>query len=380
MGLWDTISNIATAPLGVVKPITNVITGGDGGIAGDVAEQVFNPFGALGTAAGLVKPPKGSALDYIANPISNIASTGPVKDILTIPKKAVRDLPPGLAPIAEATGVAPESLPGAPDPSTTSVSTEVGAPSRPAYTETPYHLAPESNLQEFVQANPLEFKTVMPGLEDKLSGINLNQQGLEAYRKRALSTGPSAWANLAMKQQGLEERQLKDQLGEEQAGSVAQAMGQLARQGGLSSGARERIAESAAKGRIMAGQNLASSGAQARLGILGQDESQRMQALGNLPGMEVQALSPALQKAGLWSNLAASDQAQGLGAGKFNLENRYKGAEADVGNVFKDWAARNQNAQINAQGKNTYNTDVFNTQAQMYGADRSARAIENSDK
>jgi hypothetical protein len=122
----------------------------------------------------------------------------------------------------------------------------------------------------------------------------LNTQGLEAMRSGALRdpSQASRWRDIA---QG----QAMDQFGRQQAGQLQQAQNNLAAQGGLSSGARERLQNQAMQ-----------SGIQGKQGIWGQmamqDEQNRLGQLAQLPGQELAA-------AGYKSNIDAANIGRGLG-------------------------------------------------------------------
>ncbi len=109
------------------------------------------------------------------------------------------------------------------------------------------------------------------------SGSFLNTQGLEAIRAQALRDPGtlSRWGQLAQADQ-------MNQLARSQAGQFSQAQNQLAQSGGLRSGARERLASAGMQ------QNLAAQ-QRALGGIQMQDEQNRLQMLGQLPGAELNA-------------------------------------------------------------------------------------------
>src|SRR3990167_1920404 len=107
-----------------------------------------------------------------------------------------------------------------------------------------------------------------PSLEQQTKGYlgdyvgDLNTQGLQALRTRALSQAPSAWANLATQAQRLEEQGARDLAQRTGAGQRASAWSQLASRGGLSGGERERIATESMRGVQEGLQNVALQGAQ----------------------------------------------------------------------------------------------------------------------
>jgi len=122
--------------------------------------------------------------------------------------------------------------------------------------------------------------------------VTLNTQGLNAIRSQAMRSGPSAWANMATQKQRLEESNALDQAAKMGQTQGLQAFNNLAMRGGASASARERLMGQASKDAMFARQNVLNQGMNARMGIGLQDETQRMDLLKNLPGMEIQALEP----------------------------------------------------------------------------------------
>lgn len=175
----------------------------------------------------------------------------------------------------------------------------------------------------------------LEALDKRLQGINLNKEGLEAIRKRSLTAGPSEWAALMEQKQRLEEGAAKEEAGAREASSRSESFSDLARKGGLSSGARERLATSGSRNYAKSLQDIAREGQAARLGISTEDERQKLDLLKGLPGMEVNALNPEFEKASAWSNLANSEAVRkqnldianrdyATGLEKYNLENTLK--------------------------------------------------------
>lgn len=112
----------------------------------------------------------------------------------------------------------------------------------------------------------------------------------EAYsqlRTRAMSQGPSTWAQMMLGKQNLEQQQMRDEASQQQAGAQAGARSNLAMRGGLGGGARTRMASQGARDLLMAGQGIARQGSQQRFGILGQDEATKQQLLGQVADTEL---------------------------------------------------------------------------------------------
>lgn len=186
-----------------------------------------------------------------------------------------------------------------------------------------------------------------PDVQAMMDKINPNTQGLDKFRQEALRTGPSAWASLATQQQQGEESNARDRAGSEAAGQTAQAKASLAQSGGLTSGAAERVAAGGARNYLDMSQQIGQAGNNNRLQIGMNDEQNRMTELGQLPGMENQALQPAFQKAQL------------IGQAK----------QFDVGNQT-----------ANASSQNAFNMGNYTEQMNAWGANKQADATQNAGK
>lgn len=181
--------------------------------------------------------------------------------------------------------------------------------------------------------------------------IKLDTQGMDAIKQRALSSGPSAWANLATQQQQLNQQ---NQLGQAQKNAASQsnaAMNALRMRGGMSSGQRERLAMQGARSAGGATQGILNQGANQRLQIGLQDQQTKDQMLQSIPGLD----------------LANANFQQGQRA----YDNQFK--QFDVGNALKD-----------VVGLNAYNADAFGKAMQDWSAgkvaDAQARASSGGKK
>lgn len=153
----------------------------------------------------------------------------------------------------------------------------------------------------------------MQGYENMLA---MNSGGYNKFRDLALSKGPSAYANAASRRQNLLAMQGKENLASGTQGQNALAMSNLAAQGGLSSGARERVAETGQNAYAMGSQDLARGNAMANLQIGSEDQAQKLNALGALPGMEQSRVSG-------WNEVRGRDLANEMGeTGRINEYNR----------------------------------------------------------
>jgi len=113
-----------------------------------------------------------------------------------------------------------------------------------------------------------------------------SMEGLQAFKKEALREGPSQWAQL--QQQMLEQQKGTDlDKAARQAGAAgAQARGSLAMRGGLSSGARERIATGGARDLMRSKQDIQRGSRASGLQLLSDDERNRLAMLSQVPGFE----------------------------------------------------------------------------------------------
>lgn len=175
------------------------------------------------------------------------------------------------------------------------------------------------------------FQSNIPELDRRLGGM----QGLSAFRQEALRTGPSAWADLAKRRLGTEQEDARQSLVQSSAGQTGTAMSRLAMGGGLTAGARERLASQGAQNTFAQSQALNRDFGQQRLGVDIADEQNRLNMLGQLPGLEYQTqISP-------WLALANRENEQ--------LEDR-------------------------SRARNEFNLGRFNTQMGAYGALKTAQA------
>jgi hypothetical protein len=182
---------------------------------------------------------------------------------------------------------------------------------------------------------------------------DLNTQGLEALRGQALAApGTSAWEQMMVGRQGLDEASARDRATSSADAGVSQAYSNLATHGGLSQGARERLAAGGARNSAAARQGVARQGAMDRLGIGAQAEQNRLGLLSALPGQET-------QKASFDTGLAQGNREYSTGvegANIGNFLNQFQNHEAAKQGAYQaqmqDWAAMNQaNATANSGKK-----------------------------
>lgn len=225
-------------------------------------------------------------------------------------------------------------------------------------------LRPEFQL---IAQDPIAFKSLLDDLETRLSGINLNTDALEAVRAQALDASPSAWAKLALETQGLEQAAQADSAARQSKAGIGSAYSALATRGGLSQGARERIARGGAKDLIDTRQAIQSAGATNRLGILTEDEKNRQALLAQLPGMEIAALSPEFEKTSMWGQMANSEAARQQALDISNRDYLTDVNKTNLGTYLSNWQAKNQ-----------YEMDKYKEYMTALGNERTAQAQENS--
>jgi hypothetical protein len=181
----------------------------------------------------------------------------------------------------------------------------------------------------------------MTAIQKQLDAIPTDMSGINAYRAEALRTGPSAWANLSKISSAAQQANQREASLREAAAQTAGEEDRLASSGGLSSGARERAAEAGGKNYLNMSQDLTRQGNLNDLQIGINDETNRVQQLGALPGMENTAMQPLFQKASILTN-AQQAQNKALNDWNSNLYNQQMTA----------WAANQQaNATANSGKK-----------------------------
>lgn len=168
----------------------------------------------------------------------------------------------------------------------------------------------------------------------------LDPSGLNAFKKDAMRTGPSTWANRSTAQQDTLAKNALDMGAKSVAGQGATARSQLAQRGGLSGGAAERVATEGQNNymNMAQGVNQQKTTNVQQIGM--NDEQNRMQELGMLPGMQLGA-----------ANFASGVQ-------QFNT-----GAQM-----------------ANNQSMNQFNLGQYQAQMAAYGAGQTAQATQNAGK
>lgn len=196
-----------------------------------------------------------------------------------------------------------------------------------------YANAPYTGMPAYPGYNPVYNPNTM-----SVGNTPNDTSGLQAFKAQALRTGPSAWAGMAEAKSNADQAAAIDQAQKQGAGATATAEGNLAMQGGLRSGAAERIQSAANKNAMDTSQNIATQGMANRSQIGINDEQNRITQLGMLPQMQ-------------------QNQA----------EFQRQGQEFDINNMLKE----NQNY-------NAYNLGLYNTNMGGWAAGKQANATMKS--
>jgi hypothetical protein len=148
-------------------------------------------------------------------------------------------------------------------------------------------------------------------------------QATDILQQRAFGTEESPWLKMQLEQQQLGQQQAREDLSGTSALRQQEQLDQLAMQGGLSSGARERIGRQSLQGRMMQEQQLARQGQMDRMGLRSAEEQRRMQLQQQMPGMQLgldqyqtglhqQNRASDFQKASMWQQQANVDEQRRL--------------------------------------------------------------------
>lgn len=137
----------------------------------------------------------------------------------------------------------------------------------------------------------------LEGYRDLTTGKLLDQYKFDPYqgeavgklKEQAFAQGDSPWAQLQLKKLGLEQSGLMDQAAKQQMQGMSQGQANLAMSGGLSTGARERMARMGARDLMMARQGISRQGAQGRMGIQESDINRKQGLLSDFANTEQKA-------------------------------------------------------------------------------------------
>jgi len=154
-------------------------------------------------------------------------------------------------------------------------------------------------------------------------GLKVADGDVQFLRTFAQSQGPSNQAQSLLQAQELEQKGLMENLYADQSRAQAEQFSNLAQQGGLGAGSRERLSAAGRSAGLREQQDARRGGALARLGILSEDESRKLNVAGALPGQQVGV--SAERRAGL-----SADQDALLRAQESTQSNRLKENAANL--------------------------------------------------
>ncbi len=208
--------------------------------------------------------------------------------------------------------------------------------------EKPLPTYEDPRYPSYVQSFDPYSMSTQPFAASLTGNIMPDKRGIEAYRGEALRTGPSAWAGLARNKSMIDEARARESMGAQAASQSAAARSDIARRGGLSGGAAERLAMNANRNALMAGQGVAAEGMSNRAGILAQDEGNRLKLLAGLPSAEVEHLRPQ----------------------QWIAEQNIRARQGDINNTIAE-----------NQARNLYNMQLYQELMQANQANRNADVI-----
>lgn len=143
------------------------------------------------------------------------------------------------------------------------------------------------------------------GTRDVRTGKLLEEYTIDPYKSAALkklqeqglAEGESPWAKLQMQKQQMEQQGAEGRLGRQAMRGQSEAMGQLARTGGLRGGAAALLARQGQRDLLGQRQELARAGMGQRLGIQEQDIGRKEGILGRLGELDVNAMQANIGRA-----------------------------------------------------------------------------------
>jgi hypothetical protein len=177
----------------------------------------------------------------------------------------------------------------------------------------------------------------------------LDTSGVDELKRRALETGDSAWARMALEKNAIEQRGLLNSATSLAASEAANARASMAARGGLRGGAAMRLANQAQQNGALSRQNVFQQGALSRADIGLQDQLMKNQFLSQLPGAQ-------LGVANYQTGIDQFNTLQTNEANKFNIDNTIK----------------------DRTGKNAWDQLAYQEQMKLKGAGMTADAIARS--
>jgi hypothetical protein len=214
----------------------------------------------------------------------------------------------------------------------------------------------------------------------QLQNADLNQQGLEEIRRRALSGESSPWANIAQSQADLMGQRGREEADRQGASSLAQAQSQLAQTGGLSSGAAERLAGQSMRDMAMRRQQERQGLMSQKLGINLQDAQGRDQMLTQLPGLELGRSGFLQGQNNAQSELSFRNQSQQSAIDQFNKNLAFQQADSNRRAQMDTDRFNIGNTLAEQQAGRQYDMTKFGQIASAQAAQEQAKATRGATK
>lgn len=216
------------------------------------------------------------------------------------------------------------------------------------------YAAPEFDTSTFSESKPWTNQLADPLTLKNQGTINsqFDPTALNKLRGEATAApGTSAWEALMNQKQDVTDQQHRDSANANAANGNVAAQSALAASGGVSNGARERLAKSSALNSAEARQGVASNSAAARLGIGAQAEQNRLGLLSAQPGQDLGA-------ANYQTGIDTSNRDYATGIQNTNINNvlaaknaKNASDQATYQAQMQDWAATKQAKATAASGK-----------------------------
>jgi hypothetical protein len=134
-------------------------------------------------------------------------------------------------------------------------------------------------------------------LGDKWKNIEADQAGLNKFKGEAMRDAGSAstWGGMMANKADMEKQAEIDRMAASQNAGLKSAYDDLAAQGGLSGGSRERIAGQGLRDMMRGRQDVRRNAMADKMQISTTDEENRMKMLSQVPGMDMQQANLAMQ-------------------------------------------------------------------------------------
>lgn len=194
---------------------------------------------------------------------------------------------------------------------------------------------------QYQQAYDPNTMSMEPELQKRLNAIQMDTRGLDKFRGEALRSGESAWSQMAKRGLAMDAQANAENLLRGAQGRAAEARAGMARRGGIGAGSNERLGRASMREGLLAQQGAYRDRTKGMLDIGMADEKNRIGMLGQLPGMEIAAMQPAMEKANMWS----------------------KGKQFDITNALGE-----------AQAKNKFAMDMWQKKMDAFGSIQTADA------